>query len=233
MELRSIFFLEGKVSNMKENISDKLKNILTKDWPYSRKITEATLVHFRGRKKKTLSREFINETRDTLDHLYRVASENSGDVQRDNCSSMHEHLRRATVEPLEFHVEETLRKIRPLRIPRNFKDFHDIRRAGLFLWREYALALFVIRPKFTTLILQEIILGKKYLVNARRGKGGNMNGSAENLISALRVFENVSRELDIHSRPILFDLFLNIFALLAGIGLSALLKYGLESRYGF
>ena len=220
-------------------VAKKLQKILTEDvWPYSKRTAQRVKELYRRRGAKALTQRLDNEIRDALDHLGSIASSGSVEDQLANCYSLCEHIRRATVEPLEFLVEEVLRRIRPPR-PRKSnieRDPYGKRWLGIprnvlikiridfCLWREYITTSFRIRPEHTTIMLHKIIEGERHLVEARKAKGRDTQACVKSLGLALDAFDDVSMELKGNSSNILFVVVLNILALVAGLGLTALLK---------
>lgn len=97
-----------------EMVSDAAMRVLKEYYPFAKR----ALIELETRERiKALAA--LTDLRDVLDHLYRatkIATSDLEDIQKENLVyaeivSANEHLRRATIEPLETAVEDLLAKI--------------------------------------------------------------------------------------------------------------------------
>lgn len=165
----------------------RLAQVLGSDVPLARQNRSRLEAARLERHEASQSRRFNNEVRDSLDHLYRFATASSPDSAIGHAHSIREHLRRASVESLEFLVEETLRRIRPL----PFRWGLDRENMGEMVKR-----LLLVRLRHSTLTLEKIHEGQRELAAARQLKGCDMQGPTDHLVRALAHFKSAEALLN-------------------------------------
>ena len=202
-----------------------LYEVLTSDWVIAKDTEQRIRQKLRERRLGDVSRRFRNEVRDALDHLYRVSSATTRDEQEANINSIAEHLRRATVESLEFLVEETLARIRPVSVRWLAQSWRrtDLR---FTIWIETVRKLLLVKPRYSRILLRRIGQGKKHLAEARRAKGSDMRIARDGLYKALAAFEEAEEEIYAGKiRARLYQLALGAIFFVLGIGVTLLLGW--------
>jgi hypothetical protein len=194
---------------------DDLRKVLSNDWPHARD-AESELQRLRIPGSRACSRRFNNEVRDALDHLYRIAVATDHNKEQANVNSIAEHLRRAAVETLEFHIEQQLSKLRPSHLRWALESLRD-REFGI-LGEVLAKSLYV-RRRYTELALLELFRGQQFLAEARQTKGSEMETTRAKLEEAHDAFKRASAEITgggVRSR--LFQLLLAAAMCAVGLG---------------
>ena len=201
---------------------EDLNKVLTVDWLTGKKNALRLQQELHDGGTGSLSRRFNNEVRDALDHLFRVAEAQDEKGRVANINSISEHLRRASVESLEFLVEQKLFRIRP--VPSRWFWEAVQARDGRVI-REFLKKLLLIRPRYNTMILRRIQEGQRSLAEARRQKGLKMTQALDALTKAYEAFVEIEQQLDggaVNQR--VFDLVARTVLLLAGFGATLVVR---------
>ena len=175
-----------------QNWKARLVNVLVNDWTHARN-AELELQKLRIPGSRACSRRFYNEVRDALDHMYRIADSKDPNEQGSNTNSIEEHLRRAAVETLEFHIEQKLSRLRPARLRWAKESLYD---GELRIVGEVLAKTLLISRRYDELTLKELFEGQRYLAEARQVKGAKMEDTRSKLQQADESFRRAAEAID-------------------------------------